>query len=78
MSIAKMKKILLMLLRGGNSQGEVAAVLHVSKRDVSEAAKAIKELNLTYEAILGMDPIMVEDAFFPRESRGSKKNDAYL
>ena len=40
--MAKMKKILLMLLRGGNSQGEVAAVLHVSKRDVSEAAKAIK------------------------------------
>ena len=76
--MAKMKKILLMLLRGGNSQGEVAAVLHVSKRDVSEAAKAIKEHNLTYEAILGMDPIMVEDAFFPRESRGSKKNDAYL
>ena len=32
-----------MLLRGGSSQGEVAAVLHVSKRDVSEAAKAIKD-----------------------------------
>ena len=57
--MAKMKKILLMLLRGGNSQGEVAAVLHVSKRDVSEAAKAIKEHNLTYEEILGMDPAAV-------------------
>ena len=47
--MAKMKKVLLMLLKGGNSQGEVAAVLHVSKRDVSEAAKAIREHNLTYE-----------------------------
>ena len=67
-----------MLLRGGSSQGEVAAVLHVSKRDVSEAAKAIKEHNLTYEAILGMDPIVVEDTFFPKEGRGRRKDDAYL
>lgn len=76
--MAKMKKVLLMLLKGGNSQGEVAAVLHVSKRDVSEAAKAIREHNLTYEEILGMDPAAVEDKLFPKGSRGRKKNDAYL
>lgn len=76
--MAKMKKILLMLLRGGSSQAQVAAALHVSKRDVSEAAKAIKEHNLTYEAVLGMDPAAVEDAFFPREGRGRKRDDAYL
>lgn len=64
--MAKMKKVLLMLLKGGNSQGEVAAVLHVSKRDVSEAAKAIREHNLTYEEILGMDPAAVEDKLFPK------------
>lgn len=78
MTMAKMKKILLMLLRGGSSQAQVAAALHVSKRDVSEAAKAIKEHNLTYEAVLGMDPAAVEDAFFPREGRGRKRDDAYL
>lgn len=76
--MAKKKKILLMLLRGGSSQGEVAAALHVSKRDVSEAAKTIKEHSLTYDAILGMDPIVVEDTFFPKESRGRKRDDAYL
>lgn len=78
MTMAKMKKILLMLLRGGSSQAQVAAALHVSKRDVSEAAKTIKEHNLTYEAVLGMDPAAVEDAFFPREGRGRKRDDAYL
>ena len=76
--MAKMKKVLLMLLKGGNSQGEVAAVLHVSKRDVSEAAKAIREHNLTYEEILGMDPAAVEDKLFPKASRGRKKDGAYL
>lgn len=76
--MAKMRKVLLMLLKGGGSQSEIAAALHVSKRDVSEAAKTIKEHDLTYEAILSMDPIAVEDTFFPKEGRGRKKNDAYL
>ena len=76
--MAKMKKVLLMLLEGGSNQDKIAAILHVSKRDVSEASKAIKGHNLTYEAILGMDPVVVEDAFFPRESRGRKKDSAYL
>ena len=67
--MAKMKKVLLMLLKGGNSQGEVAAVLHVSKRDVSEAAKATREHNLTYERSSGMDPAAVEDKLFPKEPR---------
>lgn len=76
--MAKMKKVLLMLLEGGSSQDKIAAILHVSKRDVSEASKTIKEYNLTYEAVLGMDPIAVEDTFFPKASRGRKKDGAYL
>ena len=59
--MAKMKRVLLMLPEGGGSQDRIAAILHVSKRDVSEASKTIKEHSLTYEAILGMDPIAVED-----------------
>lgn len=76
--MAKMKKVLLMLLRGGGSQDDVAAALHVSKRDVSSAAKAIKEHGLTYDEVSGMDPSAVDDTFFPKEARGRKKNTAYL
>ena len=50
-----------MLLEGGGIQDRIAAILHVSKRDVSEASKTTKGHDLTYEAILGMDPIAVED-----------------
>ena len=52
-----------MPLEGGSSQDRIAAILHVSKRDVSEASKMTKghDHDLTYEAILGMDPIAVED-----------------
>lgn len=67
-----------MLLEGGSSQDKIAAILHVSKRDVSEASKAIKEHSLTYEVVLGMDPIAVEDTFFPKASRDRKKDSAYL
>ena len=38
--MAKMKKVLLMLLEGGSSQDKIAAILHVSKRDVSEASRS--------------------------------------
>lgn len=76
--MAKTKKVLLMLLRGGSSQDDVAAALHVSKRDVSSAAKAIKEHGLTYDEVSGMDPSAVDDTFFPKEVRGRKKNTAYL
>ena len=65
--MAKMKKVLLMLLRGGSSQDDVAAALHVSKRDVSSAAKAIKEHGLTYDEVSGMDPSAVDDTFFPKD-----------
>jgi predicted XRE-type DNA-binding protein len=36
--MSKHKKILLAVTKGGMSQSEVAASLHVSKRDVSAAA----------------------------------------
>lgn len=67
MPIAKTKKIPLTPLKGGPSQNEVAAVLHVSRRGVLEAAKAIRENDLTYDAVAGMNPAAVEDTFFPKE-----------
>ena len=37
--MSKNKKILLAVAKGGMSQPDIAALLHVSKRDVSAAAK---------------------------------------
>ena len=37
--MSKYKKILLTVAKGGMSQSEIAASLHVSKRDVSAAAR---------------------------------------
>ena len=39
--MSKNKQILLALFKGGSSQDAIAATLHVSKRDVSAAAKAV-------------------------------------
>ena len=74
--MSKNKKILMMLAKGGASQADIAAALHVSKRDVSAGAKAIKEHGLTFDAISSMDADVVDDLFFPREER--EPNDAYL
>lgn len=43
MPMSKNKKMLMMLAKGGVSQSDVAAALHVSKRDVAAGAKAIRE-----------------------------------
>lgn len=42
--MSKRKRIVLMLARGGLSQADVAAVLHVSKRDVSAASRMIRSV----------------------------------
>ena len=47
MPMSKNKKILMMLAKGGASQSEIAAALHVSKRDVSSGTKAIREYDPT-------------------------------
>ena len=44
--MSKRKKTLLMLLRGGMSQSDIAAVVRCSKRDVSAAKRAIAETRL--------------------------------
>ena len=76
MPMSKNKKILMMLAKGGASQSDIAAALHVSKRDVSAAAKAIKEFDLTFDAVSSMDADVVDDLFFPKEER--EPNGAYL
>lgn len=43
MPMSKNKKILLMLAKGGATQSDIAAALHVSKRDVSAGAKVMRE-----------------------------------
>ena len=76
MPMSKNKKILMMLAKGGASQSDIAAALHVSKRDVSTGAKAIREYGLTFDAVSQMDADVVDDLFFPKEER--EPNDAYL
>ena len=76
MPMSKNKKILMMLAKGGASQSDIAAALHVSKRDVSAAAKAIKEFDLTFDAVSSMDADVIDDLFFPKEGR--EPNGAYL
>ena len=76
MPMSKNKKILMMLAKGGASQSEIAAALHVSKRDVSSGAKAIREYGLTFDAVSSMDADVIDDLFFPKEER--EPNGAYL
>lgn len=74
--MSKNKKILLMLAKGGISQADVAAALHVSKRDVSTGAKAVREFGLTFDSVSEMEADAINDLFFPKEKRVA--NDAYL
>lgn len=73
--MSKHKKILLAVTKGGMSQSEIARSLHVSKSDVSKAAKAVREHGLTFDEVSAMDVAAIDDTFFPREGRGP--NPAY-
>lgn len=74
--MSKSKRLLLALTKGGMSQAEVAASLHVSKRDVSAAARVVRDHGLTYDQVAAMDAAAIDDTFFPREGRGP--DPAYL
>ena len=63
MPMSKNKKILLMLAKGGATQSDIAAALHVSKRDVSAGAKVMRECGLTFDAVSSMDADAVDDMF---------------
>ena len=76
MPMSKNKKMLMMLAKGGVSQSDIAAALHVSKRDVALGAKAIREYGLTFDAVSSMDPDAVDDLFFPKAARAV--SDSYL
>ena len=74
--MSKNKKILLMLAKGGLSQADVAAALHVSKRDVSACAKVLRERSLTFEALSAMGAAEIDDAYFQKD--GGQPSEAYL
>ena len=74
--MSKNKKILLMLAKGGATQSDIAAALHVSKRDVSAGAKVMRECGLTFDAVSSMDADAIDGMFFAKEGR--RPNDAYL
>ncbi len=63
--MSKFKKIMLVLAKGGSSQADVARALHVSKRDVSAAAKALREHSLVYDDVCAMDAQAVDELLFP-------------
>ena len=75
--MSKKKRMLLMLLRGGMSQADIAAVVHCSKRDVSTASKAIKERGLDVAAVQAMSDPEAEALFAP-ERKPREKNPDYL
>ena len=63
--MSKRRKILLMLAKGGASQAEVAAALHVSKRDVSACARAMRARSLTFDAVSAMTEAEVDAMLAP-------------
>ena len=72
MSMSRNKKILLMLAkRGGVRQSDVSAAVHVSKRDVSTAAKVVRERGLTFDAISSMDTDAISGLLTPKGARES-------
>jgi hypothetical protein len=73
--MSKRKKTLLMLAKGGVNQADVAASLHVSKRDVSACARALRERALTHDDVSEMSAARV-DELFPTVWRTA--NEAYL
>ena len=73
----KKKRVLLMLLKGGMSQSDIAAVNRCSKRDVSAAARAIADYALTADAVDAMTEAEIERLVGPpKEPRG--KDPRYL
>lgn len=73
--MSKMKKILLMLAKGGMSQSAIAAATSSSKRDVSAANKVLHDNSLTFDQVEVMDAAAIDDTFFPKQTRS--RNDAY-
>ena len=67
--MSKYRKIPLAVTKGGMGQADIAASLHVSKRDVSAAAKVAREHSLTFGQVSAMDAAAIDDTFFPREGR---------
>ena len=75
--MSKKKRLLLMLLGGGFSQADIAAVIHCSKRDVAAASKLIKESSLNVAAVQALTDSEVEELLSP-ERKSRQKNPDYL
>ena len=74
--MSKNKKILTMLARGGVSQNDITSILRCSKRDVSTAARVLKEHGLSLEDVEVMDAVAIDELLFPKAPR--VKNEFYL
>lgn len=74
--MSKKKKILLMLAKGGVPQSEVAAALHVSKRDVSACARVLRERGLAFDDVAAMGAAEVDALLAP--PGGGAPESAYL
>lgn len=70
------RKRMLVLLISGTSQREVAEALHASRRDVSAAAKVVKEKGIGLADVMPLTESEVRDRWFPRKER--EKNPCYL
>lgn len=75
--MSKKKRMLLMLLGGGMTQGDIAAVTHCSKRDVSAAAKTIKEERLTVGVVEALSDDEVAALLSPPKEP-KPKDESYL
>ncbi|THG34820.1 IS21 family transposase [Adlercreutzia caecimuris] len=75
--MSKKKRMLFMLLGGGMSQGHVAAVLRCSKRDVSAAARVIREERLDAATVEALSDAEAERLINPPKEP-KPKDDSYL
>ena len=63
------KKVFAMLARGGVSQQDIAAICGCSKRDVSSAARYVRESGTPAEQMALMSEEEIRERAFPRKRR---------
>lgn len=76
--MSKKKKVLLMLLAGNLSQADIASVNHCSKRDVSAAARLLRERGLTAAEVAAMGDGEVEELLSPPSEPAERRDPRYL
>lgn len=74
----KRRRILRTVAKGGMSQADIAAMLHVSKRDVSLALKIIRDHNLIVEDIDAMSDVEIAELGNDTSSQSVTTSSNYL